>query len=263
MESEEFCNLKIIQGLPGQDGQQGPKGDKGDRGLPGQDGQQGPKGDKGDRGLPGQDGQQGPKGDKGDRGLPGQDGQQGPKGDKGDRGLQGPPGINGTDGIGGTSSNQCNDCLLFGLFELDSATVVLDANITLPIVGETTIPIALNNRTIDLLLEQLKVQFNLPDTSNIFDICSSIDASFEEGTIETDIENVLTAIGIQLIFETNEKISDEIILFLNLLGLSEEEIQIALPSILIDTNAPELVSNTKGNIEFVLVSIIECITSNQ
>ena len=108
VEAEEFCNLEITQGQPGQQGQQGI---------------QGPKGDKGDRG---------PQGDTGVQGL------QGKKGDKGEQGL---PGINGKDGVSELNSDPCNDCLLFGLFELDSGRIILDANITLPIVGETIIPL--------------------------------------------------------------------------------------------------------------------------
>lgn len=197
---------------------------------------------------------------QGQRGQQGQQGIQGPKGDKGEQGL---PGINGKDGVSELNSDPCNDCLLFGLFELDSGRIILDANITLPIVGETSISLALDNSTIELLMEQLKVEFNLPDNANIFDICSAIDASIDAGTIETEINGLSTAIGTQLTSLTNEKITEEIIIFLTLLGLSEEEIQIALPAILLESNLTDVISDINGNIGFVLESIIDCIISNQ
>ena len=122
VEAEEFCDLKIGQEPPGQQGEQG------DRGL------QGLQGEKGDRGLQGLQGIQGVPGEKGEKGEPG---------------AQGLPGINGKDGEsgGGTGTNfePCSGCITFGLFELDSGNIFLDANVSLPIFGETNIPLGLDN----------------------------------------------------------------------------------------------------------------------
>jgi Collagen triple helix repeat (20 copies) len=239
VEAEEFCDLKIGQGPPGQ------QGEKGDRGL------QGLQGEQGDRGL------QGLQGEQGIRGVPGE------KGERGEQGAQGLPGINGEDGESVTNSDPCNDCLLFGLFTLDSERIVLDANVSLPIVGETTMPLPLDNSTIDLLIKGLKTQFDLEDNANVFHICRAITASINAGTIETDLNEISTVLGTQLTSLTNEELADQLEIFLNFIGLPPEEIQTVLPSILLEINVSDLVAGVNGDIRSVLDSMIDCIISNQ
>ena len=78
-----------------------------------------------------------------------------------------------------------------------------------------------------------------------------------------EYNNISTAIGIQLTSLTTEELTEQLVIFLTLLGLSEEEIQIALSSLLLEINVPDLVSDINGNIQVVLESIIDCIISNE
>ena len=192
---------------------------------------------------------QGPPGKQGPQGIPGQ------KGEKGDRGPQGLPGENGVNPL-----VPCIDCLLFNLFELKTGEIAKEISVNLPIVENTQVPLTVDINTFDLLLDQLKVQFNLNDKASIFDICASVEASIDAGTIESDLTAVLTATSNQLKSSINEKLTNELTTFLTLVGSSSEEIQLLLPSILPEINST-FVSEVNENIKSVLVEIVNCILS--
>ena len=113
-----------------------------------------------------------------------------------------------------------------------------------------------------MLIKGLKTQFNLEENANVFDICRAITASIDAGTIETDLNELSTALESQMTSLTSEELTNEIEIFLNFLGLTPEEIQTALPSILAEIDVTDFVSGVNGDIKSVLDSIIDCIISN-